>query len=200
MQKQLTRGLLTIAILCSALCAAACLRPDMTTDDGVRRAYEAVTGNDINKDMFCVHRPKGLEQVVVVGELVMDYGCKMTGVFVGRAMGELKPMTPKGLELNGWADHGKRKKLALSWVQEVVMAFTSVVKEENEDFKKDGTPAFSPPSVENTAMGGVRVELWIIEAGGMLPQHDYTRMAVELDKDGKIAFNDHLDSFTVKFD
>lgn len=133
---------------------------DLATDAGVLVAWNRETGGrcEAVEHCLCVHRPRGLDGVVVTGAFAYDRGCRMSGVFAENTWyGDPNAATGPLLEANGWraADPSRRMVLARAVVDDVLFAWSSPLL---DTVPAGAGPSITPTVTTETPEGGVRVE------------------------------------------
>ncbi len=192
-----------LAVLALAVAAAQIPIPAWTIspDDrpALARAYRAITGREADPRYVCGRAVRGFSDVVVIGGFAHDRGCAVIGVAVASRPFELAHGTPVGLARAGWATAPppERARLALAWTSGVLLAFRTALDTAPEAFARPGAPAFANPAATPLPDGGVRVELWVQEPAGMLPQFAFTRVAFTFARDGSAGRAERLDAFQV---
>lgn len=169
------------------------------TNAEVIRIYENHSGEKINDpDGFCIESAHDFPGVYSLGWFAHDAGCMGSEVLFGGKIGSNNDISPAALAAYGWAEVENREKLALDWVQEVVLAWETGMSSGNEDFGGEENPEFSAPS-SKLAGKNVEVELWVRDPGGMLPVSVYGFVKVKFDDSGKIIESERVNSFTVEY-
>ena len=193
----------TLALL--ALLLAACTtinNPasyDLTNEDGIRSAYEALSREKIDDlNDYCFTDVDGFVDVALVGFFLHDLGCSFEQAIVLNQLGPIDEMTPLALQHNGWEDSTNREKLAQTWIEEAILANFSIIRRENEDFLRQDTPVFTPPMIETQSDGVIRMDVWLREPSGMLPETGYVLAHVMIDSDGNLIANEKGERFTVQ--
>jgi hypothetical protein len=171
---------------------------DLSTNDGVNAAREAISGKKIDeRSKNCIQRDRSLPGIVVVGSFAFDRGCRLDGVFVNsRYIGtDDKGMSKGALETLGWktAKQPQREKLAQAWVEQGLLGFLTVVSKENEHF---AGRAFQPPQTVTGAGAETVVTLWIRLPAGRARGTAYQRREYRFSKDGDFMGSKTLDEFT----
>lgn len=190
---------LSLLIVCTCIACTSIIAPtDLSTDEGVRRAYQREIGEDVPDDDFCVKRPSDLQDIVLVGYFAHDAGCRYGEVFVGHEFGRVRDMTAAGLLHNGWVDESRREELAIIWADDVIFVEDNVLKRENDEFTSGGKP-FIPPTATLNDDGGVSIELWVVYDGGMLPEATYKLQELSIRADGSLEFIRVADEFTIEY-
>src|SRR6185436_20655123 len=112
---------------------------DLSTDEGVNAAREAIAGKKLDDhSKRCIRRDTSIPGIVIVGGFAFDYGCRFQGAFINsRYVGtDDKGMSRSALEALGWktAKPQQRELFALAWVQEGLLGFLRVLSVKNDDF------------------------------------------------------------------
>jgi len=175
---------------------------DLSTDEGVNAAREAVAGKTLDeRSKHCIHRDTSLPGIVVVGGFAFDYGCRLQGVFIKSSYvgTDDKSLSRSALEALGWktAKQPQRKKLAQAWVQEGLLGFLTVVSDENEHFAGH---TFQPPQTITGAGGETVVTLWIRLPSGRTRGTRYQLREYTFASAGDFAGSKTLDEFTATRD
>ena len=190
--------------LCSFLVFAAAVqaqdRPkfDLSTDEGVNAAREAVTGKKVDpRSTRCIRRHADLPGIVMVGGFASDYGCRLQGAFVGSRYlaTDEKGLSRSALEALGWqADNRQqREKLVQAWVVRGLLGFLTVLATKNEDF---ANRSFQPPQAVSREDGATAVTLWIRLPSGRVRGTTYQLREYRFSSDGDFAGNTTLENFT----
>src|SRR5262245_37647201 len=130
------------------------------------RAYEALTGRDIDPRYVCGRAAEGFPDVIALGEFAHDRGCASVGVAVANRPLDPTRGTQAGLARAGWATAAPadRARLALAWTRGVLLAFRTIADAPPEAFARPGAPPFAAPTATSLPDGGVRVEVWVHRA------------------------------------
>jgi hypothetical protein len=182
-----------LAVLALAVALAQIPIPAWTVspDDApaLARAFRTLTGTTIDPRHVCGRTVPGFADAIALGGFAYDRGCMLEGVIVAQRPLDLSRATVAALARAGWASAGpaERARLALAWTRGALLAWRTTLDEATADFALADAPDFAPPSATPLPDGGVRVELWVQEPGGMLPQADYSRLAVAFGADGSAA-------------
>lgn len=190
--------------LCGSLCFAAVTpgqdlsRYDLSTDEGVNAAREAVAGKPLDDhSKRCIQRDPSLPGIVVVGGFAFDYGCRLQGAFAGSRYltAEDEAFSKTALKALGWnaANRTQREKLAQAWVARGLMAFLAVISDKNEDFVGH---SFQPPQTVTRADGSIVVKLWIRLPSGRVRGTRYELREYSFSRDGTITGDTTLENFT----
>ncbi|KAA3662872.1 MAG: hypothetical protein DWQ04_12280 [Chloroflexi bacterium] len=171
---------------------------DLSTDEGVQRAYEQEKGEGVQVVNFCMERPSSLQDIILVGFFADDAGCLYDEMFVDGELGTIRDMTAAGLAHNGWADESQREALALIWAEAIIFVEVAMMQQENDDFISESQP-FSPPSATLNDDGSVTLEIWVEYPGGMLPETTYKLHEIKILADGSPDFNRVAEQFTINY-
>ena len=85
---KLNRAIALIFCLCSYSSVAALhgqdlSKFDLSTNDGVNAAREAIAGKPLDdRSKRCIRRDKSLPGITIVGGFAFDYGCRLQGAFI----------------------------------------------------------------------------------------------------------------------
>jgi len=174
-------------------------RYDLSTDEGVNAARQAVSGREIDQlSKGCVRRHQSLPEIVMVGGFAHDLGCTMDGAFIGkRFINADDNLSRNALEHLGWAksDGRKREEIALNWVQFGLLAFEYPLASANGDFTKQRFD--KPQAVTSEQTGVVVVSLWNQKPPGMLCEKNYDKFSYAFAKDGSLKEKSRLMGFTL---
>lgn len=192
-------GLLILVIIGYMLFANQKLELKTLDEEEVVKIYERYKQSKIEaKDDFCIRERPALKRVYSVGFFAHDLGCTGHEIVVGNKAGPWKELMPELLSVLGWELAEKREAIALSFVENIILAWQKVVKSSNKDFEKAGEE-FSQPTVYFTN-DLYRVELWFKEPGGMLPEANYCYYRVEITSEGALHHSQILKSLTVSYE
>jgi hypothetical protein len=159
---------------------------DLGTDDGVVRAFDAITHARCTtaKGCICVHRGKSFPDLVVVGSVRASGACRLEGFFFRHAWYDaLGPATRMVLAEMGWDDatRSRRVDLAMSWTREVMLRFDGIVDDKPAAFTAPGAPAFHPLEATWEPTGAIEVRAFVSDAttsaastGSTLAWHEET--------------------------
>lgn len=94
---------------------------DLSTNDGVNAAREAIAGKPLDdRSKNCIRRHASLPGIVMVGAFAFDYGCRLQGAFIKSSYVGVddSSMSRSALEALGWktANQQNREALAQAWV------------------------------------------------------------------------------------
>lgn len=158
----------------------------LSTDDGVRAAYEKATGEELRR--ACIDRPEELEGIVLVGGFAYDRGCMPTAVFVDGTYYEEREATPVALDHLGWNEpDADRAEIALTWLAKGWARYRGDWQESAEPiFDAGGAGDFHPPEARELDDGSVVVHVWMEEPSGMRASRDVERMAIRIDAEGQL--------------
>lgn len=175
---------------------------DLSTNDGVNAAREAISGKKLHdRSKRCIRRDPSLPGIVVVGGFAFDRGCRIEGVFVKSTYvaADDKGLSRNALEALGWkaANQQQREALARAWVAEGLLAFMTVLSDKHEDF---GSRSFQPPLAVTKDDGQVVVTLWVRPPSGRVRGPLYQLREYKFTKEADIAGNTTVDSFTANRD
>jgi hypothetical protein len=99
---------------------------DLSTNEGVNAAREAISGKKLSdRSKRCIRRDPSLPGIVIVGGFAFDRGCRIEGVFVKSTYvaADDKGLSRNALEALGWktANQQQREALARAWSQRVCL-------------------------------------------------------------------------------
>jgi hypothetical protein len=195
---------IALLCLCGSLCFAAAIQGqdlskfDLSTNDGVNAAREAVAGKPLDDhSKQCIQRDPSLPGIVIVGGFAFDYGCRLQGAFVGSHYlpADDEAFSRKALDTLGWkaADRSQRENLAGAWVARGLMAFLTVISDKNEDFAGH---SFEPPRAVTGANGSIAIKLWIRLPTGRVRGRRYELRQYSLSREGTVIGDTTLEDFT----
>ncbi len=195
---------LLLCCLFSSLCFAVAAHGqdlskfDLSTNDGVNAAREAIGGKPLDeRSKRCIRRDKSLPGVIAVGGFAYDYGCRFQGVFVNSQYltDDDKALSRTALDAVGWnrGDRSQRENAAQAWVANGLLAFLTVISVKNSDFTNH---SFQPPQTSTRADGTVAVTLWVRLPSGRVPGTRYDLREYRFSSEGNLAGHTTLDSFT----
>jgi hypothetical protein len=175
---------------------------DLSTNDGVNAAREAIAGKPVDdRSKNCIRRDDSLPGIVVVGGFAFDYGCRLQGVFINaKYAGVDDPsMSRTALESLGWktANRQQREALAQAWVARGLLGFLTVLSAKHEHFAEH---SFQPPQAATNPNGETVVTLWMRLPSGRVRGTAYQLREYRFSKDGDFAGNRTLENFTVPRD
>jgi len=158
--------LLTISTLFMCFACASgqdFLRYDLSTDEGLTAAREAVSGKQLGAySKGCVRRSPDLPNIIVVGSFAHDRGCAFQGAFIDSSYfeGEESNLSQRALNALGWETSvpGRRKELARLWVEKGLLSFVTVLARKGGDFP---IGRFHRPRVITNGDGEVVVTVWV---------------------------------------
>lgn len=189
--------------LCSLLCLAAVIHAqdfskfDLSTNDGVNAAREAIAGKPLDdRSKRCIHRDPGLPGITVVGGFAFDYGCRLQGAFVNSQYLTVddKSFSRTALNALGWkADQSRREETAQAWVTKGLLAFLTVITVKDPDFANH---SFQLPQTSTQADGAVVVTLWVRMPSGRVRGTRYERREYRFSSEGNLAGMTTLENFT----
>ena len=170
---------------------------DLSTDEGVAAALETLTGKKTDRrSLTCIRRDRDLP-LVVVGSFAFDRGCVFDGVFVNaRYFGKSDAALSEGvLDTLGWkaANQEQREKLVQTWVVKGLLAFVTVLRQQNEDFQNR---SFQPPRVVSGENGEIAITLWLRMPSGRVRGRNYILREYRFSKDGVFVGTSKLEDFT----
>lgn len=173
---------------------------DLSTNDGVNAAREAIAGKKLAlRSKSCIKRGSKLPGIVAVGGFAFDRGCRLEGVFINSqyVASDDNSMSRSALEALGWKtmNQSQREKLAEAWVENGLLGFLTVISEKNEDF---AGRAFQSIQTVTRPDGDTAVTLWIRLPSGRVRGTTYQLRAYRFSKDGDLAGNTTLDNFTAR--
>ena len=196
----------------TCLTAAACLlacsayaggqdlsRYDLSTDEGVNAAREAISGEKLDEySKNCIRRNSDLPRVVAVGGFAFDLGCRFQGVFVDSHYFEKDDaaLSTKALDALGWktASREQRERLARLWVESGLLPFNRVLAQRNKDFQNR---PFQSPQVVSKNNGEVIVTLWIGLPPGMRRGRGYQLLEYRFSTDGDLSGSSTLENLSL---
>lgn len=175
---------------------------DLSTNDGVNAAREAIAGKPLDdRSKNCIRRHDSLPGIVVVGGFAFDYGCRWQGVFINsKYVGvDDQSMSRSALESLGWktANRKQREALAQAWVGNGLLGFLTVLSAKNEHFAER---SFQPPQASTNSAGETVVTLWLRLPAGRVRGTTYQLREYRFSKDGDFAGNKTLENFTAPRD
>lgn len=194
---------LTLICLLGLLISASVIRGqdlsrfDLSTNEGVNAAREAVTGKPVDdRSKRCLRRDKSLSGIVMVGNFAYDYGCRLEGAFIGSRYltARDKGLSKAALEELGWkaANQQQREALAQAWVMKGLLGFSEVPSEKPEDF---GGHPFQAARVVTRADGETAVTLWVGLPSGRSRGRAYQLREYKFSSDGDFAGYTTLENF-----
>lgn len=171
---------------------------DLSTNDGVNAAREAIAGKPLDaRSKNCIRRHASLPGIVGVGGFAFDYGCRLQGVFIKSSYVAVddKLMSLSALEALGWktANQQHRQVLAQAWVVKGLLGFVSVLSAKNEHFAEH---SFQPPQASTNSDGETVVTLWMRLPSGRVRGTAYQLREYKFSKDGDFLGNKTLENFT----
>ena len=175
---------------------------DLSTNDGVNAAREAIAGKPLDdRSKRCIHRDRSLAGIVVVGGFAFDYGCRLQGVFIKSSYVGVddKSMSRSALEFLGWktANQQQREALAQAWVADGLLGFLTVLSAKNEHFAEH---SFQVPQASTNSDGETVVTLWMRLPSGRVRGTTYQLREYKFSQDGDFAGNKTLENFTAPKD
>jgi len=179
----------TLALLFLAGVSVGCTRAqtiDLSTKEAVIEQLEKQSKVKFSKDLVCIERLKESAKIIVIGFFRYDYGCHLEGAFVNSVyIEEGAELTQKALNGLGWkkANQVQREKLALTWIEKGLLAFSTVLYTKDKDFK-DGE--FQPPIVASKDDGEITVTLW---TSVMRRKIEFHHLKLTFTKDGTLLEN-----------
>ncbi len=170
---------------------------DLSTNEGVNAAREAVTGKPVDdRSKRCVRRDDSLAKVVMVGNFAYDYGCRLEGAFIGSRYltARDKDLSKAALEELGWkaANQKQREALSAAWVAKGLLGFSEVLSEKPEDF---GSHPFQTTQVITRVNGETVVTLWVRLPSGRSRGRTYQLREYKFSSDGDFAGYNTLENF-----
>ena len=170
---------------------------DLSTNDGVNAAREAIAGKPLDdRSKLCIRRDKTLPGITIVGGFAYDYGCRLQGAFINsqHLTSEDKAFSRTALEALGWkADPSQRKKTAQAWVAKGLLAFLTVISVKDADFANH---SFQPPLASIRPDGSIAVTLWIRLPSGRVRGTRYELREYRFSGEGDLAGTTTLENFT----
>lgn len=202
MNRSLKLAFTLILVLTSIASAQDLSQFDLSTNDGVNAAREAIAGKPLDdRSKNCIRRHASLPGIVVVGGFAFDYGCRLQGVFIKSSYVGVddKSMSRSALEALGWktANQQQREALAQVWVAKGLLGFLSVLSARNEHFAEH---SFQPPQASTNSDGETVVTLWMRLPSGRVRGTSYQLREYKFSKDGDFAGNKTLENFTAPKD
>lgn len=190
-------GLLGLLISAWAVQGQDLSKFDLSTNEGVNAAREAVTGKPVDdRSMRCVRRDGSLNKIVMVGNFAYDYGCRLEGAFIRSRYltARDKDLSKAALEELGWkaANQKQREALSEAWVAKGLLGFSEVPSRKPEDF---GTHPFQAPQVITRANGETVVTLWVRLPSGRSRGRAYQLREYKFSSDGDFAGYNTLENF-----
>lgn len=171
---------------------------DLSTNDGVNAAREAIAGKKVDdRSKNCLRRDRSLPAMIVVGGFAYDYGCRLQGVFIGSSYVGVddKSMSRSALEALGWktASQQQREAAARAWVAKGLLGFLTVLSTKNEHF---ADRSFQAPQASTNGDGETVVTLWMRLPSGRARGTAYQLREYRFSKDGDFLGNKTLENFT----
>ena len=111
----------SVSLFCATLYGQDMSRFDLSTDEGVNAAREAIAGQPLTENSKrCIRRDFNLPGIIVVGVFAYDYGCRLQGAFIKSQYFAVddKEFSRRALEAAGWKTVNQQQKenLAKAWV------------------------------------------------------------------------------------
>lgn len=148
-----------------------------------------------NPSDFCIDSTNSFEDLFVLGAFANDAGCLREGLMYKDTVGLDSSLQVKVLHNHGWASDSIKSTLAMAWVQEVLLCWSTPVLTYHEDFGYKTTPNYDAPK-SMLMEHGVRVELWVRRPPGMLPQNIYYKLTVLFDTEGNVISSTRTKQFS----
>jgi hypothetical protein len=189
MKLRTARPLLTVlaTLLFAALSTTACVRTDLSTDEGVSAALERANGRGLGERHQCLERLDSVD-VIVVGDFAYDRGCMLLGAFINGSWLEAEQLASKALRRLGWSKLGspQREELGRVFTEEVLFYGDGrFMNNAHEAFSLTDTPSFEEPKVWSEGTQ-VRLRAWLHEPSGMTPTHQFRQIEVTIEPEGKV--------------
>ncbi|HUQ31541.1 MAG TPA: hypothetical protein VM095_05440 [Pyrinomonadaceae bacterium] len=205
-------GLSCAAFLLLCILTGCVKAQDLSTDEAViaelqkrvdaKRAEMGTTGDSkldakmknssrLDARAVCIKRLKESPKVIVVGFFATDVGCRFDGAFIRSRYFEAADITDlskAALEEFGWkqANQKRREKLAQLWVENGLLAFSTVLYTKDVDFGINDS-AFHPPQTVSAENGEIKVTLWIQLPSGMRPERSFQYLEYQFAADGSFT-------------
>ena len=199
---KLNRAIALIFCLCSYSSVAAIhgqdlSKFDLSTNDGVNAAREAIAGKPLDdRSKLCIRRDKTLPGITIVGGFAYDYGCRLQGAFINSQYlaADDKAFSKTALDALGWkAVQSQREKTAQAWVANGLLAFLTVISVKDADFANH---SFQPPLAATRPDGSIAVTLWIRLPSGRVRGTRYELREYRFSAEGNLAGATTLENFT----
>jgi len=199
---KLNRAIALIFCLCSYSSVAAIhgqdlSKFDLSTNDGVNAAREAIAGKPLDdRSKRCIRRDKSLPGITIVGGFAFDYGCRLQGAFINSQYltADDKAFSKTALDALGWkAVQSQREKTAQAWVANGLLAFLTVISVKDADFANH---SFQPPRALTRGDAIVAVTLWIRLPSGRVRGTRYELREYRFSAEGNLAGATTLENFT----
>ncbi|MGZ8844186.1 MAG: hypothetical protein ACXW18_11025 [Pyrinomonadaceae bacterium] len=189
--------LLGLMMCACALQAQDLSKFDLSTNEGVNAAREAVNGKPVDdRSKRCLRRDKSLSGIVIVGNFAYDYGCRLEGAFIASRYltARDKGLSKAALEELGWkaANQQQREALAQAWVTKGLLGFSEVASKKPEDFADH---PFQSPGVVTRANGETAVTLWVRLPSGRSRGRAYQLREYKFSSDADFAGYTTLEDF-----
>jgi hypothetical protein len=202
MNRSLKLAISLILVLATITSAQELSQFDLSTNDGVNAAREAIAGKPVDdRSKNCIRRHASLPGIVVVGGFAFDYGCRLQGAFIKSSYVGVddKSMSRSALEALGWktGNQQHREASAQAWVVKGLLGFVSVLSAKNEHFAEH---SFQPPQASTNSDGETVVTLWMRLPSGRARGTAYQLREYKFSKDGDFAGNKTLENFTAPKD
>ena len=191
--------------LCGSLCLVAAIHGqdlskfDLSTNDGVNAAREAIAGKPLDdRSKRCIRRDKHLPGITVVGGFAFDYGCRLQGAFINSQYltADDKAFSKTALDGLGWkASQSQREKTAQAWVANGLLGFLTVISVKDADFANH---SFQPPQALTRGNGTVSVTLWIRLPSGRVRGTRYELREYRFSAEGNLAGATTLENFAAR--
>jgi len=156
---------------------------NLSTDEAVLEQLERVQNKKFSKNAICIERVKEPSEIIVIGAFRYDYGCHLEGVFVNKVYYENgADLSKNALSVLGWKKWNRemREKMALAWVEKVLLSFSTVLYSQRTDFKEG---EFSAPQIFTKENGETVVRLW---TSMMRRKKEFHRHELKFAEDGAL--------------
>ncbi len=145
---------------------------------------------------FCMDSSGTFTDLFVLGAFANDAGCMREGLMYRDTVGRDTSLQSKVLRDHGWGVDSNRAGLALAWVQEVQLCWSTPITAYHDDFGYKTNPNYDLPKAMLTSQG-VKVAIWVRQPAGMLPQNIYYKLEVLFGDDGNIVSSKRTHQFSV---
>jgi hypothetical protein len=145
---------------------------------------------------FCMDSSRTFNDLYILGAFANDAGCMREGLMYCDTVGRDTSLQAKILRDHGWEVDSNRAALALAWVQEVQLCWSTPITSYHEDFGHKTNPNYDLPKAVLTNQG-IKVAIWVRQPAGMLPQNIYYKLEVLFGDDGHIVSRKRTHQFSV---